>query len=83
MAGAGGHVQLSSQTSQAAAQASANTLQRRYGSLFNGAKLVVVKADLGAKGTYYRVMLPTSTAQAAVQACMSIKSNGGDCVANR
>jgi hypothetical protein len=83
MAGAGGHVQLSSQTSQAAAEASANTLQRRYGSLFNGAKLVVVRADLGAKGTYYRVMLPTSTAQAAVQACMAIKANGGDCVANR
>jgi len=83
MSTAGGHVQLSSQTSQAGAEASARSLQARYGSVLNGTKLQVVRADLGAKGIYYRVMLPTSTAADAITACTAIKSAGGDCVANR
>jgi hypothetical protein len=78
-----GHVQLSSQTSEAGAQASAASLLKRYGNLWGGTKLQVVKADLGAKGIYYRVMLPTASAADAVSICSSIKSTGGDCVANR
>lgn len=79
----GGHVQLSSQTSEAGAQASANTLLKRYGNLWGGAKLEVVKADLGAKGIYYRVVLQTGSPADAVTICSSIKGAGGDCVANR
>jgi hypothetical protein len=75
------HVQLSSQQSAAGAQASANTLQKRFGSLFNGAKLSVIKVDLGAKGVYYRVVMPTSSLGDAQQLCASIKSSGGECVA--
>ncbi|HTJ58055.1 MAG TPA: SPOR domain-containing protein [Devosiaceae bacterium] len=74
------HVQLASQPSAAAAQSSANSLQRRFGSLFGGGKLQVVKVDLP-KGTYYRVMLPTSSLPDAQQVCSSIKASGGDCVA--
>lgn len=75
------HVQLSSQQSEAGAQASANTLQRKFGTLFNGAKLSIIRADLGAKGVYYRVIMPTSSLADAQQLCGSIKSSGGDCVA--
>src|SRR6185437_14589549 len=75
------HVQLSSQQSEAGAQASANTLQRKFGTLFNGAKLSIIKVDLGAKGIYYRVIMPTSSLADAQQLCGSIKSSGGDCVA--
>ena len=78
-----GHVQLSSQKSEADAQASASSLQRRFGSLFNGGTLKVVKVDLGAKGIYYRVMLPAASAADATNICVSIKAGGGDCVANR
>ena len=78
-----GHVQLSSQTSETGAQASAATLQKRFGSLWGGGKLQVVKVDLGAKGIYYRVVLPTGSAADATTICGSIKSSGGDCVANR
>ena len=80
---AGGHVQLSSQTSQAGAEASANALLRKFGSLWGGSKPQVVKADLGAKGIYYRVMVLTATAADAATLCSSIKSSGGDCLANR
>ena len=66
-----------------AAQASANTLLKRYGSLWGGAKLQIVRADLGAKGVYFRVMLPTASAADAVAVCSTIKANGGQCVANR
>jgi hypothetical protein len=79
----GGHVQLSSQTSQAAAQASANTLLKRYGNLWGGTKLQIVRADLGSKGVYYRVILPTASSADAVALCSTIKANGGQCVANR
>ena len=75
------HAQLASQRSQADAQASANSLQRKFGSALNNAKLEVVQVDLGAKGIYYRVVLPTSSLQAAQQICASVKSSGGDCVA--
>jgi len=75
------HAQLASQPSEAAAQSTAGTLQRRFGNLLNGAKLSVVRADLGAKGVYYRVIVPTSSLGDAQQLCSSIRSNGGDCVA--
>ncbi|MEO8881836.1 MAG: SPOR domain-containing protein [Devosia sp.] len=74
------HVQLSSQPSAAGAQSSAASLQKRFGSLWAGGKLQIVKVDLS-KGTYYRVMLPTTSLQGAQQLCASIKSSGGDCIA--
>jgi hypothetical protein len=75
------HAQLASQRSQADAQASASSLQRKFGSVLNNAKLQVVKVDLGTKGIYYRVIMPASSLQSAQQICTSIKAGGGDCVA--
>lgn len=73
------YVQLSSQRSEAVAQQVAADLTARYGTLFNGASLEVNRVDLGAKGIFYRVRMPASSAQAASQLCSSIKTNGGDC----
>lgn len=73
------YVQLSSQRSQADAQASAINLANRYGSLFNGAQPEIQKVDLGAKGTFYRVRVPAASQQAASAICGSIKANGGEC----
>lgn len=78
---AAAYVQLSSQRSEAEAQASLRSVQSRFGSLFGVNRLEVQRADLGAKGIYYRVRLPASSLQEATQICASIKSNGGDCFA--
>lgn len=75
--GSGPYVQLSSQPSEAEAQAAL----RRFQSQVGGAALEVRRVDLGARGTWYRVALPTSSFQQATQTCANIKANGGDCVA--
>jgi hypothetical protein len=80
-AGAVAHVQLSSQPTEAAAEATAASLQRRFGSLFNGAHLSIIHVDLGSKGVRYRVVMPAGSLADARQLCTSIKSNGGDCIA--
>ena len=77
--GANAYVQLSSQRSEGEAQASLRSVQSRWSSLFGGNALEIQRADLGAKGVYYRVRLPASSLQEATQICASIKANGGDC----
>lgn len=76
---ASAYVQLSSQRSQADAQATAQTLNARYGSLFAGAQPEIQRVDLGAKGVFYRVRVPAASQQAASAICGSIKANGGEC----
>ena len=76
----GPYVQLSSQRTEGDAQASLRTLQSRLGGLLNGAQLQVRPVNLGSKGVWYRVVLPTGSFQQATQACATIKANGSDCV---
>jgi hypothetical protein len=71
---------LSSSPSEADANASLRTLNNKFGSLFGGNQLVVQSADLGQKGTWYRVKLPVSSLGDAGQICSQIKANGGDCI---
>jgi len=78
---AAAYVQISSQPTEADAQASIRAVQSRWGSLFDGSQLFIQRADLGAKGIKYRVRLPASSLQEATQICASIKANGGDCFA--
>ncbi len=77
---AAAYVQLSSSPSQSDAQASVRSLTNRFGSLFGGNQLVVQSADLGQKGTWYRVKLPVGSLGDAQNICSSIKANGGDCI---
>ena len=79
--GGGSYVQLSSQPTEADAQASLRATQKRLGTLVNDAGLEIRQVDLGAKGTWYRVVLPTSSFQAATQTCATMKAQGVDCVA--
>lgn len=74
--GSGPYVQLSSQPSEADARAALARLQPRVG----GAALQIRQVDLGAKGVWYRVVLPTSSFQEATQVCATIKANGNDCL---
>ncbi len=79
--GAAAYVQLSSQPSQADAQASARSMTSKYGALFGGGKLVIQQVDLGQKGVRWRVRLPTSSLTDATSICAQIKAQGGDCFA--
>jgi hypothetical protein len=74
------YVQLSSSPSEAEAQSSLRALNNRFGSLFGGNQLVIQAADLGQKGTWYRVKLPAASLADAQGVCAEVKANGGDCI---
>jgi cell division protein FtsN len=74
-------VQVASQKSEADAESAFRGIQSKYGSVLSGQSHQVRRADLGAKGIYYRAMIgPFGTREAAVQLCSSLKQAGGDCV---
>lgn len=78
-AGSGGFlVQVSSQRSEADAQASYRALQGKYPSVLGSQASVVKRVDLGEKGVYYRAFAgPFSSADQATQLCSSLKAAGG------
>lgn len=76
---AGAYVQVSSQRSMADATASMNYILNRYSTLLEGTTPEIIKVDLGNKGTYYRVRVPTATVDEAGKICAQLKANGGDC----
>jgi len=78
--GGGAYVQLSSQPTSADAQSSLRTTQNRLAGILNGRSLEIRQVDLGAKGVWYRVVLPTNSFSEATQTCASFKANGTDCV---
>lgn len=78
--GSGPYVQLSSQPTEGDAQSSLRTTQSRLAGLLAGRSLAVRQVNLGAKGTWYRVVLPVDSFQEATQTCASLKANGVDCV---
>jgi cell division protein FtsN len=83
-AGSGYVVQVSSQRSEADAQASLRSLQEKFRDQFGGRTAVVRRADLGAKGIYYRVVMgPFAAAGEADQFCSSFKAAGGQCIVQR
>jgi len=77
---AAAYVQLSSSPSEGDAQASLRAMSNRYGSLFGGNSLTIQAANLGQKGTWYRVRLPAASLGEAQRICANIKANGGDCI---
>jgi hypothetical protein len=79
--GSGAYVQLSSQNSESGAQSSLRETQSRMAGLLNGVPLEIRAVNLGARGTWYRVVLPTGSFREATQTCASLKANGIDCVA--
>ena len=78
---AAAYVQLSSQPTEADAQASMKSMTSKYGALFNGGKLTVQQVDLGQKGVRWRVRLPVGSLSDASGICAQIKAQGGDCFA--
>lgn len=76
-------MQIASQPSEAAAQASHRDLQRRYASVLEGRPVNIVKADIPGKGTFWRVRVPAATRAEAVQLCETYKAAGGSCFVSK
>ena len=79
--GGGYAVQVSSQRSEAEAQAAYRSLQARYPSQLGGHRAIFRRADLGAKGVFYRALVgPFASGEQAVSLCKSLKAAGGSCI---
>jgi hypothetical protein len=74
-------VQVSSQKTEADAQASFRALQKKFPDALGSQSPLIKRADLGGdKGTVYRAMVgPFASREEAVKFCMSYKSSGGQC----
>ena len=83
--GNGGYVvQVSSQRSEADAQASFKALQSKFPTVLGSQSPLIKRADLGDKGVYYRAMVgPFGSADEASQFCGNLKTAGGQCVVQR
>jgi hypothetical protein len=82
---AGGYVvQVTARRSKADAQASFLALQSKFPRQLGGRTAIFQRADLGAKGIYYRAMVgPFASAGVADQFCGSLKAAGGGCIVQR
>jgi len=82
--GSGSYVQVSSQRSESEAQAAFRSLQAKFPDQLGGRQPSIHKADLGAKGTYYRAMVgPFANAGEASQLCSNLKAAGGQCLVQK
>ncbi len=82
--GGGYAVQVSSQRSEAEAQAAFRSLQAKFPKQLGGRQALIHKVDLGAKGTYYRAMVgPFANANEAGELCSGLKAAGGQCLIQR
>ena len=77
--GTGIYVQLSSQRSEAEAQAAFGSLQNQYPNILGNKQAVIRRADLGSKGTYYRAQIGPVSAEKADRVCSKLKAAGGEC----
>ena len=74
-------VQLAAFRSEAAANAGWDASRRTYGDILAGAEKRIQEADLGAKGTFYRLRVGAfETRETALAFCDRLKSRGGDCI---
>ncbi|MDD2325829.1 MAG: SPOR domain-containing protein [Alphaproteobacteria bacterium] len=73
-------VQLASYPDKASAEKEVKRLQSKYASLLGGAKLSIVPADLGSKGTYYRVLSTSMPESKAKAVCAAVVTQKGSCM---
>jgi hypothetical protein len=74
-------VQVLSQHNEEEVQSSFRALQAKYPKLLGGREPMVRRADLGAKGVYYRAMVgPFVSAKGANELCLKLKAAGGSCI---
>jgi hypothetical protein len=77
-------VQISSQRSEAEAQAAFHGLQAKFPSQLGGRQPIIHRVDLGDKGIYFRAMVgPFANSNEAGELCSSMKAAGGNCIVQR
>jgi hypothetical protein len=77
-------VQVSARRSKADVEASFRSLQSKFPRQLGGRAATIERADLGAKGIYYRAMVgPFASAGSADQFCSSLRAAGGQCTIQR
>lgn len=77
-------VQVTSQRSEAEAEAAFRALAGKYGAQLGGKPHFIHRIDLGAKGTYYRALVgPYASGNEATELCSSLKAAGGQCIIQR
>jgi cell division septation protein DedD len=82
--GGGYAVQLTSQRSEAEAQAAFHALQAKFPSQLGGREPIVRRADLGPKGVYFRALVgPFVSMEEAAGLCSGLKAAGGNCIVQR
>jgi hypothetical protein len=82
--GHGYDVQVTSQRSEADAQAEFRALRAKYPNQLGSREPIIRRADLGAKGTYYRAMVgPFASLEEAAGMCSRLKAAGGSCLVQR
>jgi SPOR domain len=85
VATSGGYaVQVSSQRSEQEAQSSFRDLQAKYPNQLGGRAPIIRRADLGAKGIFFRAMVgPFTSADEAIELCSNLKAAGGSCLVQK
>ena len=79
--GSGYAVQITSERSESAAQATFRELRARYPNQLGGRQPIIRRADRGAAGIYYRALVgPFASAEKAAKLCNGLKAAGGDCI---
>ncbi|HZP75221.1 MAG TPA: SPOR domain-containing protein [Pseudolabrys sp.] len=82
--GPGHYVQVSSQRSEAEAQSAYRSLAAKYPNVLGNRALVIRKAEIAGKGTYYRATVgPFGSSEEASQLCSELKAAGGACIVQR
>jgi cell division septation protein DedD len=77
-------VQVSSQRSEEQAATAYRAMQRKFPGILGSQEPNIVRADLGAKGVYYRARVgPMATRDQAVSLCESLRAAGGDCIVQK
>jgi SPOR domain len=77
-------VQVTSQHNEADAKASFKELRAKFPSQLSGREPIIRRADLGAKGVYYRALVgPFASMEEAAGMCSSLKAAGGNCIVQR
>jgi hypothetical protein len=82
--GSGYAVQVTSQRSEAEAQTAFRELRAKYPNQLGRREPIIRRADLGAKGTYYRALVgPFASMAEAAGVCSDLKAAGGNCLVQR
>ncbi len=76
-------VQIASQPTRDGAQASYESLARKYGGVIGGKGVNIVQANIEGKGTMWRVRIPAASKNDANILCAKLKTAGGSCFVSR